>query len=120
MKSISASTVVDALKGVINPDNEKDIVSLGMIQGLKVEGSRVTFSLVFPKSKNPFANSVKKNCEQVLAAAFGSDIETDITIGAEAIVHTEKPLPDVKNIVAIASGKGGVGKSTIGILGRAD
>ena len=115
MKQISASGVIDALKSVINPDNEKDIVSLGMIQGLKVEGSRVAFSLVFPKSKNPFANSVKKNCEQVLTTAFGNDIETDIAIGAETIVHKEKPLPDVKNIVAIASGKGGVGKSTIAV-----
>ncbi|MFA6126682.1 MAG: Mrp/NBP35 family ATP-binding protein [Bacteroidales bacterium] len=115
MELLNASSVLDCLKEVINPDNEKDIVSLGMVRDLRIEGRKVSFSLVFPKSKNPFAQSVKKSCEQRIAAGLGKDIETDIKLDARQVVHTERPLPNVKNIVAIASGKGGVGKSTIAV-----
>jgi ATP-binding protein involved in chromosome partitioning len=115
MELLSVSLVLDCLKEVINPDNEKDIVSLDMVRDLKVEGREISFSLVFPKSKNPFAQSVKKTCEQVLGQMLGKDIQTDIKIEAREIVHLDRPLPNVKNIVAIASGKGGVGKSTIAV-----
>jgi len=115
MELLTASSVLDSLKEVINPDNEKDIVSLDMIRDLKVDGRKVSFSLVFPKSKNPFAQSVKKSCEQQISADHGKDIEIEIKIEAQQVVHQERPLPNVKNIVAIASGKGGVGKSTVSV-----
>jgi ATP-binding protein involved in chromosome partitioning len=103
------------LKEVINPENEKDIVSQEMVRDLRIDGRKVSFSLLFPKSKNPFAQSVKKTCEQQIAAVLGKDIETVINLDAQRVVHAERPLPNVKNIVAIASGKGGVGKSTISV-----
>jgi len=115
MKLLTASSVLDSLKEVINPDNEKDIVSLDMVKDLKIEGRKIRFSLAFPKSKNPFAQSVKKSCEQQIYKHLGNDIEIDIKIDAQQVVHKDRPLPDVKNIVAIASGKGGVGKSTIAV-----
>ncbi len=115
MELLTASSVLDSLKEVINPDNEKDIVTLDMVRDLKVEGRKVSFTLVFPKSKNPFAQSVKKSCEHQISAQLGKDIETDIKIDAQQVVHKERPLPNVKNIVAIASGKGGVGKSTVAV-----
>ncbi|MFA5816026.1 MAG: Mrp/NBP35 family ATP-binding protein [Bacteroidales bacterium] len=115
MELLTASSVLNSLKEVINPDNEKDIVSLDMVRDMKIVGRKISFSLVFPKSKNPFAQSVKKSCEQVIYTRLGKDIETDIKIDAQQIVHKDRPLPNVKNIVAIASGKGGVGKSTIAV-----
>lgn len=115
MELLTASAVLDSLKEVINPDDEKDIVSLDMVRDLKIEGRKVSFSLVFPKSKNPFAQSVKKSCEHSISTHLGKDIVIDIKIDAQQVVHKEKPLPNVKNIVAIASGKGGVGKSTIAV-----
>ena len=115
MELLSASSVLDSLKGVINPDNEQDIVSLDMIRDLKIEDRKISFTLVFPKSKNPFAQSVKKSCEQQISKHLGSDIETIIKIDAQQVVHKDRPLPEVKNIVAIASGKGGVGKSTVAV-----
>lgn len=115
MELLSASLVLDCLKEVINPDDEKDIVSLDMVRDLKIEGRKISFTLVFPKSKNPFAQSVKKSCEQQIHSQLGKDIETDIALDARQVVHKERPLPNVKNIVAIASGKGGVGKSTIAV-----
>jgi ATP-binding protein involved in chromosome partitioning len=115
MELLNASSVLECLKEVINPDNEKDIVSLDMVRDLKIDGRKVSFSLVFPKSKNPFAQSVKKSCEQILTAHLGNDLEIDINIDAQQDVHKGRPLPNVKNIVAIASGKGGVGKSTVAV-----
>jgi len=115
MELLTPSSLLDILKEVINPDNEKDIVSLDMVRDLKIDGRKISFTLVFPKSKNPFARSVKKSCEQVIGARLGKDIETDIAIDARLVVHKDRPLPNVKNIVAIASGKGGVGKSTISV-----
>ncbi len=115
MELLTASFVLDCLKEVINPDNEKDIVSLDMVRDLKIDGRKVSFSLVFPKSKNPFAQSVKKSCEHALTSQLGNDLEISIDIDAGQVVHNERPLPNVKNIVAIASGKGGVGKSTISV-----
>jgi ATP-binding protein involved in chromosome partitioning len=115
MELLTTSSLLECLKEVINPDNEKDVVSQDMIRDLKVDGRKVSFTLVFPKSKNPFAQSVKKSCEQVIANELGKDIEVAIKIDAEQVVHKERPLPNVKNIVAIASGKGGVGKSTVSV-----
>lgn len=115
MEQVSVASVLDCLRKVINPDSEKDIVGQDMVRDLKVDGRKVSFSIVFSKSKNPFAQSVKKSCEQALSAQLGRDIETDIKIEAQQVVHKERPLPNVKNIVAIASGKGGVGKSTIAV-----
>lgn len=115
MELLTASSVLESLKEVINPDNEKDIVSLDMVRELKIDGRKVSFSLVFPKSKNPFAQAVKKACEQAIATHHGSDIEIIVNIDAQQVVHKERPLPNVKNIVAIASGKGGVGKSTVSV-----
>jgi len=115
METITASAVLDTLRDVINPENEKDIVSMGMVRELKAGENKIRFALVFPKSKNPFAQTVKKNCEQKLTARFGKSTSIEISVDAEKVVHQERPLPDVKNIVAIASGKGGVGKSTIAV-----
>ncbi|MCX6225871.1 MAG: Mrp/NBP35 family ATP-binding protein [Bacteroidia bacterium] len=115
MELLTTSAVLDSLREVINPDDEKDIVSLDMVRDLKVKGREVSFSLVFPKSKNPFAQSVRKSCENVISAKLGKGIETHINIEAKQVVHQDRPLPNVKNIVAIASGKGGVGKSTISV-----
>ncbi|MDD4645903.1 MAG: Mrp/NBP35 family ATP-binding protein [Bacteroidales bacterium] len=115
MESLTVTSVLDNLKKVINPDNEKDIVSQDMVKDLKIDGRKVSFTLTFPKSKNPFAQSIKKSCEQAIQSHLGLDVETDIRISADQVVHHDRPLPNVKNIVAVASGKGGVGKSTVAV-----
>ena len=102
----------DVLSEVKYPGTSKSIVALDMVQNIKVEDSKVDFRLVFQKSNDPFVGAVKKKCESLLKEKLGY-----ATVEIETVfVHDlEKPLAleKVKHIVAVSSGKGGVGKSTV-------
>jgi ATP-binding protein involved in chromosome partitioning len=110
--------IFDALEHVRYPGTGKDIVSSGMIKDdLRIEGNKISFSLVFDKSNDPFAKSVVKAAEQAILTYIGEDIDIKGNISVE-MKEAPKPkvasvLPQVKNIIAVFSGKGGVGKSTI-------
>ena len=105
-----------ALSKVIEPDLNKDIITLGLVENLKLDGDTVNFTV---KISNPAMHSKKRMqeaCEFALERQFGKKIKSNINI--EALPKDRDPsirtiLPNVKHIVAIASGKGGVGKSTI-------
>lgn len=110
--------ILDALTHVRYPGTGKDIVSSEMIEDdLRIEGNKVTFSLVFDKQNDPFAKSLVKACEQAILTYVSPevDIKGNITIKSKQPIAkpTEKPLAGVKYTVAISSGKGGVGKSTV-------
>jgi ATP-binding protein involved in chromosome partitioning len=110
--------ILDALTHVRYPGTGKDIVSSEMVEDdLRIEGNKVTFSLVFDKSNDPFAKSLVKACEQAILTYVSPevDIKGNITIKSKQPIAkpTEKPLAGVKYTVAISSGKGGVGKSTV-------
>ncbi len=91
-----------------------DIVSLKMVEDIKIEGNKVTFSLVFAKADDPNIVPIKKACVTQLERIFG-DIEIKGNIAVKVVDRTKNPpiFPDVENIIAVASGKGGVGKSTV-------
>lgn len=110
--------ILDALTHVRYPGTGKDIVSSEMIEDdLRIEGNKVTFSLVFDKQNDPFAKSLVKACEQAILTYVSPevDIKGNITIKSKQPIAkpTERPLAGVKYTVAISSGKGGVGKSTV-------
>ncbi|PCJ81109.1 MAG: chromosome partitioning protein [Bacteroidetes bacterium] len=109
--------VVKALSGVMEPDLGKDIVSLDLVSNLEISGSKVSLTV---KSSNPALHARKRMQEAVefgLEREFGSNIQAEITVEAlpkeERTVETRKVMPGVKQIIAVASGKGGVGKSTV-------
>lgn len=110
--------IFDALEHVRYPGTGKDIVSSGMIKdNLHIEGNKISFTLVFDKANDPFAKSVVKAAEQAILTYIADDIDIKGNISVE-MKEAPKPkvvsiLPQVKNIIAVFSGKGGVGKSTV-------
>lgn len=111
---ISKEKVLKALSTVEDPDLKKDLVTLGMIQDIVAEGNKLSFKVVLTTPACPLKELIKNNCEEALEKEFGSEIELDITMTSNVTtIRDNAPLlPKVKNIIAIASGKGGVGKST--------
>ena len=115
-KIIVPKNVTDALRTVKYPGSDEDIVALELPQEIRIAGNRVSFSLVFQKSDDPNIESLVLECEEVIKKYVGEEVEIEDNIAVKFIHDMQRPvLPQVKNIVAIASGKGGVGKSTVAV-----
>lgn len=120
------SDVLDALRRIHDPDRDADIVSLGYVKGLTVEDGRVAFTVVTPRPDTAFARQAEEACRRVVREQLGRELTVDVTVDSPAIglgadvtaggkpVQT-KSIPGVRHTVAVASGKGGVGKSTVAV-----
>ena len=117
MPMITSDDVLNALRAVQDPDLHRDLVSLGFIKGVRVDGGRVAFTIELTTPACPVRDVMKQQAMDVVRALPGVTT-VDVTMTAQ--VRTATPLqpqgsliPGIKHVVPIASGKGGVGKSTV-------
>lgn len=109
--------ILDALSNVRYPGTGKNIVESGMVEDdIRIEGNKVSFSLIFPRATDPFIKSLVKAAEAAISTYISPEVEIKGNINVK-YQHEEpapeRPLKGVKNIIGISSGKGGVGKSTV-------
>jgi len=118
MASLTEQAVLDALRGVRDPDLHKDIVTLGFVKDLRVEDGRVSFAIDLTTPACPVKDQMREQARAVVAALPGV---TDVQVTMTATVRTARPgdarapIPGVKNIIAVGAGKGGVGKTTVAV-----
>lgn len=110
--------ILDALQHVNHPGKAKNIVELGMVEDdIRIDGTRISFSLLFDRVNDPMIASIKKACVQAIKTYVGQEADIEGNIFVKIKPKKQQParevLPEVKHIIAIASGKGGVGKSTV-------
>ena len=113
--TIYPKLIIDALSQVRYPGTKKNIVESGMVEdNIRIDGNKVSFTIKFPHETDPFARSVVRAAEASIKTYVSKDIEVNITVArAEEPKKSEPILPNSKNIIAVSSGKGGVGKSTV-------
>lgn len=110
--------IIAALKTVIHPEKGQNIYDLGMVEDdIRINGNRVSFSLIFDRPNDPLVGSIKQKAAEAIKAECGPDVDIDDNIFVKIRQRAKAPekpvLPNVKNVIAVASGKGGVGKSTV-------
>ena len=117
METVTKDVVLEALKKVQDPEIHRDIVSLGMVKNLEVRGGTVAFTVELTTPACPLRERIQEDCKKALGGLNGIT-GVDISFGAQ--VRGSKSgagqtdlLPTVKNVVLVAAGKGGVGKSTV-------
>src|SRR5512145_3126507 len=113
--SITASDILKALSRVEDPDLKRDLVTLNMIKDVKVEPGKVGFTVVLTTPACPLKEKIRQDCYAAVAAVVGESVAININITSSVTTLRDNAplLPGVTNIVAVGSGKGGVGKSTV-------
>ena len=122
--AVTREQVLRALSHVVDPESGRDVLRLNIVKGLRIAGDRVAFTVVLKNPTAAFANDVAELCKTAIAREVGSGVAIDVKLDNEMIPLGEQlgdggrskqsAQPEgVVNFIAVASGKGGVGKSTV-------
>jgi ATP-binding protein involved in chromosome partitioning len=114
---VTVDQVLSSLKKVVDPELHKDIVSMGMIKDLVITDGKVSFTLELTTPACPFNDDIEQDVRTAISSIGVEDLDLRITarVMEGRAISMDELIPDVKNIIAVASGKGGVGKTTIAV-----
>jgi ATP-binding protein involved in chromosome partitioning len=119
MSTPSEATVLDALRVVRDPDLHKDIVALGFVKGLRIEGGHVSFAIELTTPACPVKDQMKEQARVAVSRLPGvSRVDIEMTASVRPVAAPDAkraPVAGVKNIIAVGAGKGGVGKTTMAV-----
>jgi ATP-binding protein involved in chromosome partitioning len=114
---VTVDQVLSSLKKVVDPELHKDIVSMGMIKDLSINDGKVAFTLELTTPACPFNSDIERDVRNAISDLGVQDLNLKVTarVMEGRAISMDELLPGVKNIVAVASGKGGVGKTTVAV-----
>lgn len=111
--SFTKENILDALKNVEDPDLKKDLVTLKMIEDLIIDGNKVSFTVVLTTPACPMKEMLENACRNAIKHFVSKDAEINIKMSSRVTAPPQQLTGNIKNIIVVASGKGGVGKSTV-------
>ena len=119
MSQIVKEDVIKALSNVMDPDLHKDLVTLNMVGEIKIEETKIFAQVILTTPACPLKDQIKNDCISAIKSHIPQATEINVDMTANVSAHNNQSkdaiLPGVKNTIAVASGKGGVGKSTVAV-----
>src|SRR4026208_2251415 len=113
---MTTEKILEALSNVQEPDLGKDLVTLNMVKDIAISGNDVSFTVVLTTPACPMKDMIQNACVNAIRHYVDKDAIVKVHMGSQVTTRKSKDettLRDVRNIIAVASGKGGVGKSTV-------